>query len=506
MSESERSGKTTLRVERLVGWFDSRLGLSHELLRPVPRYSINPFYWLGALAVVAFVIQGITGSIMLLYYVPTPATAYASTLSIFQSVNYGQFLETIHLYTAYAMIMLAFMHMMRGYFVSVHKKPREIMWITGMLMGFVTLGFGFTGYLLPWSVVSYSATNVGTSMISVLPPPVASFINFLVKGTGGDSGELLRFFDLHVVVLPAVLLVLLGVKMYMLEAHGVSEPTTGVTPDLQTRRGRTIPFFPDVSFYLLELAALFGAAILLVSVLFPLNLPPAYSPAAASQYVAQPDWYFLWVYQILKISAFEKAGLSWALSFTALIFVILVLLPFIDRGETKRISKRPIYVTLGFVFVAEVIVLAIWGHLTPGQVIPNSQAILVLGGTALMVSLISLTAYGVLRGKRQESTQTPKVSSPSQPRASSAHTASVWASAMFVVLLGVGTLSIGSSINSLVLMTTFGSTDTQLAVLVFSLVVLAVSVAGACFLLYRLDLGRGRIKRRVRAFEVGWKE
>jgi quinol-cytochrome oxidoreductase complex cytochrome b subunit len=506
MSESEGSSKTTGRVERLVGWFDNRLGLSHELLRPVPRYSINPFYWLGALAVVAFVIQGITGSIMLLYYVPTPATAYSSTLYIFQNVNYGQFLETIHLYTAYAMIMLAFMHMMRGYFVSVHKKPREIMWVVGMLMGFVTLGFGFTGYLLPWSVVSYSATNVGTSMISVLPPPFASFINFLVKGTGGDSGELLRFFDLHVVVLPAVLLVLLGVKMYMLEAHGVSEPTTGVTPDPHTKRGRTIPFFPDVSFYLLELAALFGAAMLLVSVLFPLNLPPAYTPAAAGQYVAQPDWYFLWVYQILKISAFEKAGLSWALSFVTLIFVILVLLPFIDRSETKRISKRPIYVTIGLVFVAEIIVLAIWGHLTPGQVIPNSQAILVLGGTALMVSLISLTAYRVLPGKRQESTQTPKVSSPSQPRASSAHTASVWASGMFVVVLGVGTLSIGSSINSLVLVTTFGPTDPQLAVLAFSLVALAASVAGACFLLYRLDLGRGRIKRRVRAFEVGWKE
>jgi quinol-cytochrome oxidoreductase complex cytochrome b subunit len=442
---------------------------------------------------------------MLLYYVPTPATAYASTLSIFQSVNYGQFLETIHLYTAYAMIMLAFMHMMRGYFVSVHKKPREIMWIIGMLMGFVTLGFGFTGYLLPWSVVSYSATNVGTSMISVLPPPVASFINFLVKGTGGDSGELLRFFDLHVVVLPAVLLVLLGVKMYMLEVHGVSQPATGETPDPQTKRGRAIPFFPDVSFYLLELAALFGAAMLLVSVLFPLNLPPAYSPAAAGQYVAQPDWYFLWVYQILKISAFEKAGLSWALSFVTLIFVILVLLPFIDRGETKRISKRPIYVTLGFVFVAEVIVLAIWGHLTPGQVIPNTQAILVLGGTALMVSLISLTAYGVLPGKRQESTQTPKVS-PSQPRASSAHAASVWASGMFVVVLGAGALSIGSSINSLVLMATFGPADAQLAILALSLVVLAASVAGACFLLYRLDLGRGRIKRRVRAFEVGWRD
>jgi len=294
-------------LETVVLWFDERMGLSNQLLRPAPRYSINPFYWLGALAVVAFVIQGVTGSIMLLYYVPSPTLAYASTLYIFQNVSYGQFLQTVHLYTAYAMIMLAFMHMMRGYFVSVHQKPREIMWITGMLMGFVTLGFGFTGYLLPWTVVSKSATDVGIGMIDVLPPPLPKMITFLVVGTGGDAAELLRFFDLHVVVLPAVLLVLLGVKMYMMETHGISEPVTGGTPDPKGG-GRTIPFFPDVSFYLLELAALFGAAMLLVSVVFPLTLPPEYTPAAAGQYVAQPDWYFLWIYQILKISYFEQAG------------------------------------------------------------------------------------------------------------------------------------------------------------------------------------------------------
>ena len=126
---------------RLVRWFDSRLGLSYPLLRPVPQYSINPFYWLGALTVVAFVIQGITGVIMMLYYVPSPTQAWSSTSFIFQNVSYGRFLETIHLYTAYAMIMLAFMHMMRGYFVSVHKKPREVMWIVGMIMGFVTPAF-----------------------------------------------------------------------------------------------------------------------------------------------------------------------------------------------------------------------------------------------------------------------------------------------------------------------------------------------------------------------------
>jgi quinol-cytochrome oxidoreductase complex cytochrome b subunit len=106
------------------------------------------------------------------------------------------------LYTAYAMILLVFMHMMRGYFVSVHK-PRELMRVTGMLMGFVTLGLGFTGYLLPWTVVSKSATDVGAGLISALPRPLSNFLSFLVVCAGEDSAELLRFFDLHVIVLPA---------------------------------------------------------------------------------------------------------------------------------------------------------------------------------------------------------------------------------------------------------------------------------------------------------------
>ena len=505
MSDSEQeSFERKDLLERLVGWFDNRLGLSYELMRPAPRYSINPFYWLGALAVVAFVIQGVTGSIMLLYYVPSPATAYASTLYIFQNVSYGQFLESVHLYTAYAMIMLAFMHMMRGFFVSVHKKPREMMWVVGMVMGFVTLGFGFTGYLLPWTVVSYSATKVGTAMMGQLPAPVSSFAQFLLVGTGGDAGELLRFFDLHIVVLPAVLLVLLGLKMYMLETHGISEPATGGAPD-PGGKGRAIPFFPDVSLYLLELAALFGAAMLLVSVLFPLSLPPAYSPAAAGQAVAQPDWYFLWIYQIIKISAFEQAGLSWALSFVALIFVVLVLLPFIDRGETKLIARRSLYVTLGMVFTAEVVVLTVWGHLTPGQVITDTQAVLVLGGTALLVALISLSAYMLLPGGTAQET---KVRRPPAVRRTTTqtHWASFWASGTFVAVLGLGTLSIGGAINSVVNMATSGVSEAEVAALAVSMVGLSLAVGAASFLLYRLDLVRGRIRRRVRAFEVGWRK
>jgi quinol-cytochrome oxidoreductase complex cytochrome b subunit len=475
---------------------DSRFGLSHPLFNPVPDYALNPFYWLGALAVVAFVIQGVTGMILMLYYIPSPADAYSSTLYIFQNVANGRFLETVHLYTAYAMIMLAFMHLMRGYFVSVHKKPREAMWLVGMLMGFVTLGFGFTGYLLPWTVVSKSATDVGVGMVTALPQPISSVLNFLIVGGGGDSDELLRFFDLHVVVLPAVMLLLLAIKMYMLEAHGVAQPTSG-QPSLEKERLR--PIFPDVTLYLLELSLLFGAGMLLISAVFPLSLPPAYSPAAAQLYIPQPDWYFLWIYQVLKISIFEgPSGLATALSVITLVFLALVLLPFLDRGSTRSISRRPVYTTLGIIFVAEVLVLSYWGYITPGQTIPVEQAALVIGGTALLIAVGSLVTYRMLYSRAKGKLQT----APSSliPRTEA------WTGVAFTILLGAGALVMGSTFNQIVSLGVGGLSLLGVAELLGSFVALGIVVLATAFLIYRLDLRTGNIKRRVSFLEAGWKD
>jgi len=488
------------RVGRLARWFDARLGLSYEFLRPAPQYAINPFYWLGALAVVAFVIQAVSGMLMMLYYVPDPSDAYQSTQFIFQNVSYGGFLETVHLYTAYAMILLVFMHMMRGYFVSVHKKPRELMWMTGMLMGFVTLGLGFTGYLLPWTVVSKSATDVGAGMIQALPQPFSNFLSFLVVGSGGDTAELLRFFDLHVLVLPAVLLVLLVVKMYMLESHGISEPATG--PEVPASKRKLIPIFPDVSYYLAELAVLFGAAMLLFSVLFPLTLQPGYTAAAATQYTKQqPDWYFLWIYQLLKISAFEKAGLPVALTLVTLIFVALLLLPFLDRSKSRRISQRPFYVTLGIVMVAEIVVLTVWGSLTPGEVIPDEQAALVLGGTALAVVVISLLSYRLVLGRLVR-----RMGQSAGADKMGIRSSGVWTAAAFAFLLGLGSLAMGSAVNSFAGLATVGGSVGPWAYFAATCALLSLAVVATVYLLYRVDLGTGVVRRRIRAFEVGWKE
>lgn len=486
---------------RFVRWFDARLGLSYSLLRPVPQYAVNPFYWLGGLAVVAFVIQGITGLIMMLYYVPTPTQAYASTQYIFQHVSYGRFLQTVHLYTAYAMIVLAFMHMMRGYFVSAQKKPREVMWIVGMLMGFVTLGFGFTGYLLPWTVVSKSATDVGIGMINALPAPIAQLLSFLIVGAGDNATQLLRFYDLHVVVLPAVLLVLLAVKMYMLETHGISEPVTG--GQMTEKANKPIAIFPDVSLYLLELAALFGAGMLLISAVFPLNLPAQYTPALAGQTVSQPDWYFLWIYQILKISVFEPTGplgqvaIAAALSLVTLIFVVLILLPFLDRGKEQRIRNRPRYITLGGMFVAELVILAYWGLITPGRVIPAETAALILGGMALLVAVVSFGLYKLLSIRTKKDL-------PVLTKASSLRATEIFNGLAFTFLAATGALALGGTFDATTKIIMKGFSISLTEYLGVSLGGLSLVILGTMYLIYRSDLRTGSIRRRVSVFEFGW--
>jgi quinol-cytochrome oxidoreductase complex cytochrome b subunit len=120
--------------DRFVGWFDTRFGFEKTMLKPIPDYTLNPLYWLGIIMIVTFAMQGITGIYMTLYYVPTPEEAYSSTTYIMNTVPLGKFVETLHLYTAYSMILIAFMHLVRNYFGSAHKKPRELMWIIGVVM------------------------------------------------------------------------------------------------------------------------------------------------------------------------------------------------------------------------------------------------------------------------------------------------------------------------------------------------------------------------------------
>jgi quinol-cytochrome oxidoreductase complex cytochrome b subunit len=421
---------------KFVEWVKSRFGLRTNALRPVPEYSMNPFYWLGALTVIAFGLQVFTGLLMMIYYVPTVDQAYSSTQFIFRNVPLGGLLETVHLYGAYAMIMLALLHLFRGYFVSVQKRPREMMWVIGMLMGLTVMGFGLTGYLLPWTVISKSATDVSIGMLSFLPAQIGPIITFLVAGDGSSSAELTRFFDLHIVVLPAALLSLLALKMFLFEAHGAAEPVTGA------RESKEIPWFPTVYLYFAMLGCIFIAIIFVASALFPINLPAQFTPQAASNYVPQPEWYFLWMYQILKFASFEGSGIYYALGAVTILLAGLVILPFIDRGGERNPRRRPLYTTIGIIVVAELILLTVWGFFTPGQVIPDAEALKITGTVALAIALISAFVFKKT-GTRRTSSVTGSVL-----RAMMLPFRNRWVTSVFVILLCIGSVCFANVVDS----------------------------------------------------------
>ena len=394
--------------DKLVNWFDVKFGFSKTPLKPIPDFTMNPIYWLGLIMAVTFGLQALTGIFMLLYYVPTPTQAYSSTASIISSVPLGSLVETFHLYTAYAMIILTFLHLVRNFFGSAHKGNRDLMWLVGIVLAVVVISFGVTGYLLPWTVISKSASDVAIGFLNFFPVGIANLGKFVAVGSGSDASELTTFLHIHTVFLPLALIGLLALKIYMYEVHGpVYVPAYG-----KPGKGKLLSWFPKIFLYFVMLTSAYVAILLAASSLFPLVLPPAYSAATAGAYVVQPDWYLLWVYQLLKIQIFEGPAAAYVIGALIAFGVLLFLMPFYDRSKRRNISQRPVYITIGTVLIFELITLTIWGYLTPGQIIPDYQAILVLGGVAV-ATIAALWAVYRLRRKTNTATVLSQQTTPS---------------------------------------------------------------------------------------------
>jgi quinol-cytochrome oxidoreductase complex cytochrome b subunit len=453
--------------DKLVDWFDERLGFTKAPLKPIPDFALNPIYWLGLLMALTFGMQGATGMFMLLYYTPTPAAAYPSTTYIINSVPLGQLVETLHLYTAYAMILLAFLHLIRNYFGSAHKEKRVLMWLAGIVLGVTVLGFGVTGYLLPWTVISKSATDVAVGFVNFFPTSIANLAKFVLVGSGSDAAEINNFLHIHTVILPAVLLVFLALKVYMYEVHGPAYVSAFGKP----KKSKIYPWFPKIFLYAVILFSIYIAILVAVSALVPLVLPPAFSPETAGQYVVQPDWYLLWVYQILKVQAFEGPEAVYAIAALGVFMVLLFLLPFYDRSKRRKLSQRPVFATIGAILVVEFLTLTLWGYLTPGQIIPNLQAFLVLGGSAVATIIVMWIIYRLRRRKLTTAspapnpaakTENPKVPKPENAKATvdesqhtrignqieqARHSMLSWFTALFVFFLITASASLAYLVN-----------------------------------------------------------
>jgi len=213
---------------RTVEWVDERYELSPALskiaAKPVPRFAMKWWYCLGGITAFLFVVQGLTGIMLAFYYKPTAADAYNSILFIENEVRFGAAVRMIHHWAANGMIVMCIAHMLRVFIMGAYKKPRELNWVSGVLLLFLTLLFGFTGYLLPWDQRAYWATTVGTDIGGALPAIGNLILVFLRVGWDVSEATLGRFYGLHIIVTPLLTVAFMAAHFMMIRKLGVQRP------------------------------------------------------------------------------------------------------------------------------------------------------------------------------------------------------------------------------------------------------------------------------------------
>ncbi len=321
-------------MSALGDWLDERTGhrklLAAALDEPLPGGARWAYVW-GSALTLSFLVQAVTGWLLMTVYQPSATTAWSSVWYVQHRVSWGWVVRGLHHFGAQAMVVLLFAHLGQTALFGAYKKPREMNWLFGLVLMALTLGFALTGYLLPWDQKGYWATRVATNIAGSIPLIGAAMQRLLVGGTEYGHLTLSRFYGLHVGLLPAALVLVFALHLALFRKHGVTPPA-----DSDTRR--TEPFYPKQ----LGKDLLVGLAVL--SVLFALTLrehgAPLDAPAdPASDYPARPEWYFLALFELLK---FVPGNIEWlaAIGLPLVLGGYLVLLPFLDRGASMRPRAR----------------------------------------------------------------------------------------------------------------------------------------------------------------------
>ncbi len=378
---------------------DDPLKISELPLKVQPDYVRKKggiWYWTGALISIAFIYQVVSGLLLLIYY--NPGNPYVSTENIINSVPYGALMSATHLYGAYAMIVLIYVHMFRNYFKGAYKKPRQIQWILGVLLLAVTMGVGYYGYSLPGDVLAYDATDVGRGIAQSIP----LFGNYLVSmgfGDGTTTGLFVRALGLHI-ILAAVLGGLFGLHFFLAEANNMMPSNREAkyrAPAMLKDDPSYKPWYPFNFVYMIQLGMFtLGFLILVPSIIALLpNVPALFSPfpgpppsSPLALYVPPcPPWFLLPIYKAVDFfdftGSFARLNLYGPLLATYFFAIIPLLyflgLPFIDAKDDLHPISKPLITSFGILSIIYLVILSAWGALTPGVPIPFSEVAVVLG-------------------------------------------------------------------------------------------------------------------------------
>ena len=352
--------------------------------KPNPRYKVHttsflfhirPRYYekgstifthtfrLGFFTAFFFAVEAITGIILMVYYTPSPAGAYNSILKLMTNVPFGQMLRDIHRLGAEGMVIFTVLHMLRTFLTGSYKKERSFTWLTGVVLLGITLFLSFSGYLLPWDQLAYWAVTIGTSMAEAAPL-IGNEINLLLRGAPDIAANgLLRFYLMHVVLLPFAAILVISIHYYKVSReHGISLPAKymeGDAPPAVVKEAKTrIDFLPDLLTHEVFLTALGLFALVLGVTIFGYHAPlenvanPQVTPLDT-----KAPWYFWWLQGMLKLGDKSLMGIV----LPTIIVLILIGVPYIDRNPYRSLYKRPLAVSMGILAVLALVVLSYMG-------------------------------------------------------------------------------------------------------------------------------------------------
>src|SRR3954447_23576898 len=352
-------------LQQTVAWLDERVDLSdvkHFIAeKGVPVHAQKVWYYLGGMTLFLFAVQVCSGILLLLYYRPSAAEAYESVQFIVTQVQFGWLIRNIHSWSANLLIGLAFAHFFSVFFLKSYRKPRELTWVSGMLLLFLMLGFGFSGYLLPWNELSFFATKVGTGIAGAVPG-VGHFLLRLLRGGDDVTGATLsRFYGIHVAILPAIATALVALHLLLVQRQGMSVP---IAVEKKAANGGTVPQMPFFPNYILRDVLAWYVVIAVLAALaafYPWELGTKADPFAVVPAGIRPEWYFLATFHTLKlipshVLGFEGEQLG-VVAF-GLLAVFLVLVPFLDR-RASRGERSPVFTVLAAIGLVYLIVFTI---------------------------------------------------------------------------------------------------------------------------------------------------
>lgn len=352
----------------MLNWIDKRTGfvtMAKDFLTEDVPGGASYWYVFGSATLFTMMVQIVTGIFLTFYYAPSAATAWESTRAIYLN-PWTHFLIAVHYWGASAMIALVFLHLLQVLVFGAYKSPRELQWVVGVLLLLVTLVLGLTGYLLPWDMDAYFASQVSLNIVG-LAPIAGPFMQHIAQGGGGmGTATINRFFGLHVWLMPAILVALVGAHLAIFRHNGAAGPVVE-DPRRLKRPGR---FWPDQFF----MDGAFSFIIFVVIVFLAIVAPPYLDQKAdpTKFFVPYPAWYFLSLFGLLALVPPEihlgplaiGTELIATIIVPTLFLIVVLLIPWLDRSKTRSFAARAGLLWSATIIVCVIVALTAFGQIT----------------------------------------------------------------------------------------------------------------------------------------------